>query len=114
MDLTTLTIREAHEGLKKGEFTSVDLAKAYLEKIKRSDLNSFLSFDEESALRQAEEADKKIKFGNFGMLMGIPCSIKDSILVEGKKCTAGSKILENYVAPYDATVIKKCARNYEK
>ena len=78
-----------------------------MEKIKKSDLNSFLSVDEELALKQAEEADKKIKSGEFGMLMGIPCAIKDAILVEGQKCTAASKILENYVAPYDATVIKK-------
>ena len=45
--------------------------------------------------------------GDFGILCGIPCAIKDAILVEGQKCTAASKILENYVAPYDATVIKK-------
>ena len=107
VDLTKLTIKEAHEGLKKGDFTSVDLTKAYLEKIKKSDLNSFLSFDEEFALNQAKEADKKIAKGNFGELTGIPCAIKDAIMVEGQKCTAGSKILENYVAPYDATVIKK-------
>jgi aspartyl-tRNA(Asn)/glutamyl-tRNA(Gln) amidotransferase subunit A len=107
MDLTTLTIKQAHEGLKKGEFTSVDLTKAYLEKIKKSELNSFLSFDEDFALNQAEHADKKIKSGEFGELCGIPCAIKDAIMVEGQKCTSASKILENYVAPYDATVIKK-------
>lgn len=107
MDLTSLTIKQAHEGFKKGDFTSVDLTKAYLEKIKKSDLNSFLSVTEELVLAQAEEADKKIKSGDFGMLTGIPCAIKDAIMVEGQKCTAASKILEDYVAPYDATVIKK-------
>lgn len=109
MDLTTLTIRQAHEGLKKGEFTSVDLTKAYLKKIKELDgeIHAYLSVTEDLALKQAEDADKKIASGDFGMLCGIPCSIKDSILVEGEKCTAASKILENYVAPYDATVIKK-------
>ena len=98
MDLTELTIRQAHEGLKKGEFTSVDLTKAYLEKIKITDgeLNAYLSVGEDFALRQAEEADKKIALGDFGMLMGIPCAIKDAIMVEGQKCTAASKILENY------------------
>ena len=106
-DLTTLTIKQAHEGLKNKEFTSVDLTKAYLEKIKKSDLNSFLSITEKLALEQAEKADEKIKSGDFGMLCGIPCAIKDAIMVEGQKCTAASKILENYVAPYDATVIKK-------
>ena len=107
MDITTLTIKQAHEALKNGDFTSVDLTKAYLERIKKSDLNSFLSFDEEFALNQAKEADKQIKSGNFGMLCGIPCAIKDAIMVEGQKCTSASKILENYVAPYNATVIKK-------
>ncbi|MGA2417881.1 MAG: Asp-tRNA(Asn)/Glu-tRNA(Gln) amidotransferase subunit GatA [Candidatus Staskawiczbacteria bacterium] len=107
MNLTELTIEQAHEGLKNKEFTSVDLTRAYLEKIKKSDLNSFLSFDEKWAIEQAENADAKIKSGGFGMLCGIPCAIKDAILVEGEKCTAASKILENYVAPYDATVIKK-------
>ncbi|MGD0577186.1 MAG: Asp-tRNA(Asn)/Glu-tRNA(Gln) amidotransferase subunit GatA, partial [Candidatus Staskawiczbacteria bacterium] len=89
------------------EFTSVDLAKAYLDKIKKSDLNSFLSVTEDLALAQAEAADEKIKSGSFGILTGIPCAIKDAILVEGEKCTAASKILENYVAPYDATAVKK-------
>ncbi len=109
IDLTELTIKQAHEGLKKKEFTSVDLTKAYLDKIKKEDkdINAFLSVTEDLALAQAEEADIKIATGKFGELCGVPCAIKDAILVEGEKCTAGSKILENYVAPYDATVIKK-------
>jgi len=106
-DLTGLTIKQAHEGLKNKEFTSVDLTKAYLEKIKKSDLNSFLSFDEKWAIEQAENADGKIKSGEFSMLCGIPCAVKDAIMVKGQKCTAASKILENYVAIYDAAVIKK-------
>jgi len=120
MDLIGLTIKQAHEGLKNKEFTSVDLTKAYLEKIKKSDLNAFISITEDLALQQAEEADRKIASssqilrsktsedkGEFGMLCGIPCAIKDAIMVDGQKCTAASKILENYVAPYDATVIKR-------
>jgi len=109
VDLTELTIKQAHEGLKSKKFTSVELTKAYLDKIKTIDkeINAYLLVDKEGALTQAEEADKKVATGEFGMLCGIPCSIKDAIMVEGQKCTAGSKILENYVAPYDATVIKK-------
>ena len=106
-DLTGLTIKQAHEGLKNKEFTSVDLTKAYLEKAKKSDLNSFITITEELALAQAKEADKKIASGDFGMLCGIPCAIKDNILIKDIKCTAASKILENYIAPYDATVIDK-------
>jgi len=114
MKLTELTITQAHEGLKNKEFTSVDLTRAYLEKIKKSDLNSFLSFDEAWAIAQAEEADRDIalrlrsgQLSKISLLAGIPCAIKDAIMVEGQKCTSASKILENYVAPYDATVIKK-------
>jgi aspartyl-tRNA(Asn)/glutamyl-tRNA(Gln) amidotransferase subunit A len=114
-DLTELTIVQAHEGLKNKEFTSVDLTKAYLEKIKKVDggLNAYLSVTKDLALAQAEAADAAFaeSFGEpkkkISMLCGIPCAIKDAIMVEGQKCTAASKILENYVAPYDATVIKK-------
>jgi len=109
MELTELTIKQAHDGLKNKDFSSVDLAKAYLQKIKKidKDINAFLSITEDSALEQAERADKMIKEGKASELTGIPCAIKDAILVAGQKCTAASKILENYVAPYDATVIKK-------
>lgn len=109
MDLTNLTIKQAHDGLKNKDFTSVDLTKAYLKKIKteNEEINAYLSVAEESALQEAEIADQKIKTGEFGMLCGIPCAIKDAIMVEGQKCTSASKILENYVAPYNATVIER-------
>ena len=109
MELTDLTIKQAHEGLKNGDFTSVDLTKAYLENIKKFDgeINAYLLVDEAGALSQAKEADEKIKTKEFGILCGIPCVIKDAILVKDLKCTAASKILENYVASYDATVIEK-------
>jgi aspartyl-tRNA(Asn)/glutamyl-tRNA(Gln) amidotransferase subunit A len=109
MELTDLTIKQAHKGLKSREFSSVDLTKAYLEKIKKSDkeINAYLSVYEKEALLHAESADQKICSGDFGELTGIPCAIKDAIMVEGQRCTAASKILEDYIAPYDATVIKK-------
>jgi aspartyl-tRNA(Asn)/glutamyl-tRNA(Gln) amidotransferase subunit A len=110
MDLTRLTITELHEGFKKKQFTSVEVTKAYLDKIKKTDgtIGAYLSVTEKLALEQAEQADKIIMSEkDFGMLCGVPCSIKDAILVEGEKATAGSRILENYVALYDATVIKK-------
>ena len=110
MNLIDLTIRELHEGFKKKQFTSVEVTKAYLEQIKKTDseIGSFLSVAEESALAQAEAADKIISSGkDFSMLCGVPCSIKDAILVEGQKATSASKILENYEAAYDATVITR-------
>src|SRR3989344_1752105 len=111
MDLLNLTIAQAHDGLKKRTFSSVELTRAYLEQIKKTDkdINAFLSVAEDSAVAGAEFADEKIASGNFSELTGIPCAIKDAILVEGQKCTAASKILENYTAPYDATVMTKLA-----
>lgn len=110
MELTSLTIRQAHEGLKNKQFSSKELAKAYFEQIKKTDdkIGAFLSLTENLAILQAEKVDEKISKGtDISVLEGVPCAIKDAILVEGEKCTAASKILENYVAPYDATVIKK-------
>ncbi|MFH1036920.1 MAG: Asp-tRNA(Asn)/Glu-tRNA(Gln) amidotransferase subunit GatA [Patescibacteria group bacterium] len=110
MDPTSLTIEETHEGLEKKEFSAVELCKSYLNSIKEKDkeIHAFLSLNEESALSQAKDIDNLIsEKKSISVLSGIPSAIKDVILVEGLKCTAGSKILENYKAPYDATVIKK-------
>ena len=110
MDILDLTIKQLHEGFKKKQFTSVDVTKAYLDNIKKSDgkIGAYLAVTEKLALGQAEKADKIISSGkDFPLLCGVPCAIKDNILVEGQQATAASKILENYVAPYDATIIKK-------
>ncbi len=110
MDLTELTIKQIHEGLVKKSFSCVELTKAYLKNIKEKDgdIGAYLSVTENLALEQAKRVDEKIKNGQeIGLLEGVPCAIKDAIMVEGEKCTAASRILENYVAPYDATVIKK-------
>ena len=110
MQLNELTIKEAHEGLKKREFTSVELTRACLDQIEKLNkkINAFISVTEKQALEQAEEVDKRINQGKeIDILEGIPLAIKDNILVEGIRATAGSKMLENYVAPYNATVIEK-------
>ena len=110
MKLTKLTIRQINEGLKKREFSAVELCKAYLEEIKQKNkkIFAFLDITEDLALEGAKEVDSLIKADKkFPLLAGIPSAIKDIILIEGVKCTAASKILENFVAPYDATVIKK-------
>ncbi|MDI6591759.1 MAG: Asp-tRNA(Asn)/Glu-tRNA(Gln) amidotransferase subunit GatA [Patescibacteria group bacterium] len=110
MDLTDLTIKEAHQGLVKKEFSALELTKAYLDKIEKEnkEIFAFLTVNEDLALSQAKKIDDFIAEGKkISILAGIPCAIKDNILVKDIKCTAGSKILENYIAPYDATVIKK-------
>ncbi len=109
IDLTTLTIKKAHEGMLSGTFSAVDLATAYLEEIKKKD-GDIHAFREVFAdvIDQAKSADEKFtKKENINPLLGIPFSIKDNILIEGRKAGASSKILENYVAPYDATVIAR-------
>ena len=109
IDLASLTIAKAHEGLMSGAFSAVDLASAYLEEIKKKDgeINAFREVYDD-VLEQAKSADRKIAAKeNINPLLGIPFSIKDNILLEGKKAGAASKILEGYVSPYDATVITK-------
>ena len=110
MSLNELSIIKAHNGLKKKEFSSVELTEAVLNRIKKRnpEINSFIIVTEELALGQARKIDKKIANGEeIGVLAGIPVAIKDAILVEEVRCTTGSKILEEYIAPYDATVVKK-------
>jgi aspartyl-tRNA(Asn)/glutamyl-tRNA(Gln) amidotransferase subunit A len=110
MELTDLAITQAHEGLVKKEFSALELVKAYLDKIEKEDkkISAFLTKTEDSALSQAKEIDKLVsKTKEVPILSGIPAAIKDNILVKDVRCTAGSKILANYIAPYDAAVIKK-------
>ncbi|MCF7865383.1 MAG: Asp-tRNA(Asn)/Glu-tRNA(Gln) amidotransferase subunit GatA [Candidatus Pacebacteria bacterium] len=115
IDLKNLTIKKTLESLQKGEYTSVELVSAYLEQIKKvnADVNAYLEVYED-ALVQAKVADEKratrATSGNAGLdsvnsLLGIPFAIKDNILFAGHRASASSKILEQYVAPYDATVI---------
>jgi len=110
MSLNQLTITQAHNGLKKKEFSSVELTEAVLSQIKERDrqIHAYLTLTEELALSQAKRVDKKIaNREEIGSLAGVPVAIKDLILVEGVRCTAGSKILAEYIAPYDATAVKK-------
>jgi len=108
IDLKNLTIKKAHEALLKGEYSAVDLASAYLEQIKKTDkdIHAYLEVFAD-VIEQAKVADEKIKNGKAGLLTGIPIAVKDNILIKGKIASAASKILENYTATYDATVIEK-------
>jgi len=103
------TIAELAQGLKKGDFSSEELTKSYLERIKKYDtaLNSFITVSEDHALAQARAADVAIAKGNATALTGIPLAQKDIFCTNGIKTTCGSKMLDNFIAPYDATVIHK-------
>jgi aspartyl-tRNA(Asn)/glutamyl-tRNA(Gln) amidotransferase subunit A len=108
IDLKKMTIKSARGHFAKKDFSARELAENYLKNIaeKNPEINAYLEIYDD-VLAQADLADKKISGGNFGSLCGIPLAVKDNILIEGKKATAASKILREYVAPYDATVIKK-------
>ncbi len=110
MDIEALTIKKIHQGLKDKEFSSQEITNAYLENIeaKNKEINAFITVTKEQALAQAKEADVLFqKKEDAPVLAGIPLAIKDNILIKDIPCTAGSRILENYVAPYDATAISK-------
>ncbi len=102
-----LTVKDAGRDLRSGKISSRELTKQYLVKIKESDLNAYVGLNEKGALWEAEVADKVIKRGDIHPLTGIPMAIKDVISTKGLRTTASSKILDNYIPPFDATVIKK-------
>jgi len=103
-------IRELHNKLVNKEISAVQLAQEYFDVIEKKDgeIGAYLTLTKTLALEQAQFVDEKIAKGQeIDLLEGIPGAIKDMICVEGFRTTAGSKILDNYIAPYDATVIKK-------
>lgn len=110
MDIKGLTIKKIHHDLVKKEYSSKELTKEFFSFIKKEDdkINAFLTLAEDMAMVQSGEVDERIANGKgLGVLGGVPMAIKDNILIEGLKCTAASKILKDYKASYNATVINK-------
>ena len=109
MKLNELTIKKALDMLAKKEITSVELTEACLARIKavNKKLNACLTVCELEAMAEANQADVQMAKGKKGALLGIPYLAKDNIMTRGIRTTASSKILENYIAPFDATIIKK-------
>lgn len=104
-----LTISEASKLLKKGSLSCVELTRSCLERITKLDplLKAFITVDESGALQLAQQRDNKRKATKAGMLYGIPISIKDLLATKGLRTTCGSKILQDFVPPYDSTVVER-------
>ncbi len=102
------TIAELAKGLRDRDFSSVELTQAYLQRIKRFEqLNCFITVAEEQALASAKTADSQLAAGDAPLLTGIPIAQKDIFCTQGVKTSCGSKMLDNFIAPYNATVIDK-------
>ena len=103
------TLAELAQGLKAGEFSSVELTQAYLNRIKAEDskYNSFITVTEEQALAQAKTADEAIAAGTAGAFTGLPFAHKDIFCTQGVRTSCASKMLDNFISPYNATVVEK-------
>lgn len=108
-NLHQLTIHQADQLLREKQLSSVELTRSVLSRISQVEpkISACVTITEDLALRQAELADKRIRSGETGPLTGIPALIKDNICTKGVRTTCSSKMLENFVPPYDATVIEK-------
>lgn len=110
MDLTTLTIKDLSVDLKNKKVSSVEVTKEFLKRIGELDgkVNSFMTVLNDEALKMAEEADKRIASGdNVTALTGVPIGLKDIFNMKDVRTTCSSKILENFISPYDSTVAAK-------
>lgn len=108
-DLHRLSIREMTEGLANAQFSSREITEHYLKRIEKIDaqVKSYVTVTPEQALAEADAADALLKAGGANVLTGVPIAHKDIFCTQGIKTTAGSKILDNFISPYDATVVAK-------
>ena len=103
------SLAELSVGLQTGKFSSVELTQYYLDRIAKYDgeLNSFITITDEQALDMAKTADEHIAAGSATALTGIPMAHKDIFCTDGVRTSAGSKVLDNFIAPYNATIVEK-------
>ena len=111
MGLHTKTLTELKAGLDRGEFTSVDVTQALLDRIAThgKELNAFITVMGDAAMATAKQADEARSAGKGGVLNGLPIVHKDIFCVQDALTTCGSRMLEHFVSPYDATVVEKLA-----
>lgn len=109
MELNRLTIHELQKRFRDGTLTSVGITESVYRRIASVEerVHAYITLTEETATEQARAADKRIQEGNGGPLTGIPIALKDVLCTQGVRTTCGSRILENFIPPYNATVIKK-------
>ncbi|MET4162285.1 aspartyl-tRNA(Asn)/glutamyl-tRNA(Gln) amidotransferase subunit A [Marinobacterium sp. MBR-111] len=104
-----LTLAELARGLENGDFSSTELTQAYLQRIKSLDgqYNAFITVTEEQALAQAKAADEARAAGKAGALCGLPIAHKDLFCTQGVRTSSASKMLDNFISPYDATIVSR-------
>lgn len=104
-EISELSLKQITDGVRSGDFSAVEVLQSFLKEIanKEDDLNAFITVNSEGALAQA----KGVKKGQRGQLLGVPIALKDNISTQGLRTTAGSKIIEDYIPPYNATVVAK-------
>ncbi|RPJ74984.1 MAG: Asp-tRNA(Asn)/Glu-tRNA(Gln) amidotransferase subunit GatA, partial [Desulfobacteraceae bacterium] len=109
MELYDLTITEAHRLLKEKKISAVELTRSVLDRIAAVEpkVDAFLTTREKEVLQEADASDRAIAAGEIRPLTGIPLGVKDVICTRGVRTTCGSRILENFIPPYDAFVIRR-------
>ena len=109
-EIISLTAHECHSKFMKGELSAEQIIQAHLNRIAEADgrVNAFVTVFNTRAMEKAKALDQKRAQGKpCGFLAAVPIAIKDNILVKGEKTTCASRILENFVAPYDATAVER-------
>ncbi|MEY4214953.1 MAG: hypothetical protein RL458_3179, partial [Pseudomonadota bacterium] len=108
-DPSTASVAELSLALASGQTSAVELARHFLNRVAASPLNAFIDVQPDLTLAQAQAADQRLARGERGPLLGIPIAHKDIFVTRGWRSTAGSRMLANYVSPFDATVVERLA-----